>query len=359
LNSSSRVRLLDNSHHFPTFGSGEHSLVHSFDRLDTHDVHQSPDHLAYASQHQELGPTQSFVHDSGVANGSSSTSSTLAGKSSLAALSEQRVLWQQEEEFHRKQRAARRRYQLELEEMEHRLSEMATSARTELEQLGLIVEGHQHSATQLEEVLKRTMSGASQLSTMLSSKEQQTAELRDLVSEVSKTLHHMVSKVDAETHRIDELEKRVEGVRTSTGQLVDAESSLSKKGQDSKSLMHSIKKLENLVMRESDYRAAGIREVLEQVRGENSKKAHELESRWKADLECRKWRQVLSSTCSEGQRKRHCHTQALPASLHMPQHRLGASWLSPLSSRCPTSRSRLSPTFQKACCQHQSPSLRL
>mmetsp|Transcript_49119 Transcript_49119/g.116965 ORF Transcript_49119/g.116965 Transcript_49119/m.116965 type:complete len:725 (+) Transcript_49119:63-2237(+) len=323
--SGSRVQLFA-SRPFPTFGSGEQSLGHSFDgscEVPQERAHSS-DSLLFASSPEDFKESvmevPAVVTDAAISTPPSMTAGKPPPSSSW---SEQKSLWQQEEEFHRKQRASRRRYQLELEDMEHRLSEMATAARTELDQLGKVVENHQRSALSLEEVLKKTMSGVAQLSTMLTQKEQQTAELGDLVADVSQTLSHLVVKVDTEMQRIHDLENKVEALHGSTSQLLEAEGSLAKKSSDGKSVQHALRKLENLVMRESEYRAAGIREVLEQSRSEHAKRASEIEGRCKAEqeiLERRLEERLSQFEALSAEHRHHHHHDTLSSSAEHRHH---------------------------------------
>lgn len=180
--------------------------------------------------------------------------------------------------------------QTEEEELERRAGRM----QDRLERIRSAMEGQERRAASLEDVVDAASAGLARLGELLESQEHRTAELGQSISQANESVSRLGATAEAQAHRLTELERRCEGLGGRGHGAVE----LDRGRQDNEPVWQALRELQELVVHESEHRAAGLREVLgvlgqgvEQLRGEQARYASDVESRQRS--EARKAKQQL------------------------------------------------------------------
>eukprot|EP00928_Gymnodinium_smaydae_P016363 TRINITY_DN16121_c0_g3_i1.p1 TRINITY_DN16121_c0_g3~~TRINITY_DN16121_c0_g3_i1.p1 ORF type:complete len:934 (-),score=151.47 TRINITY_DN16121_c0_g3_i1:27-2828(-) len=200
------------------------------------------------------------------------------------ALDDAMALSRQHEQHQRKQHAAAKDAEQAALAGEKRvlaLRELARTVEMDLSALTEKLEAHERRASNIGDVVASAEDGLARLSSLLESKERRTVELGQSVRASDEGVVGIKSALDDQVGRLRELELRVEAARVPD----DAP-----RGVDTEPIWQALRELQELVVNESEHRAAGLREVLgvvsqsvEQLRNEQARQAGDFEDRARSD----------------------------------------------------------------------------
>lgn len=196
-----------------------------------------------------------------------------------------------QEQQWRRRRAAIREGEQRLEEAEQRaagLQEFLRGIGCAAERVAGILEGQERRAASLEEVVGASRVGLSRLSEILEGQERRTSELGQAISEASDTVARLGSDVDAQARRLSDVERRLASAAARSG--AEGASQAAPGRQDNEPIWQALRELQELVVHESERRAAGLREVLgvlgqslDQLRDEQARHLSDADSRLKSE----------------------------------------------------------------------------
>jgi len=200
---------------------------------------------------------------------------------------------EQEQQLQKRQRASARELQQQVEEAERRALGLREAARVAVERLDKIdgaLGGQEQRAAHLEEAVRAAGAGLSQLASLMEGHERKTMDLGQAIS----------SNMEAQAR----CETRNDTLRSSSdleGSVADAQR-VAREREDAP-LWQALREVQELVVHESEHRAAGLREVLgvfsqgiEQLRDEHGRQVADFEEKSRA--ECRRAKQRLTESQS-------------------------------------------------------------
>eukprot|EP00929_Paragymnodinium_shiwhaense_P069171 TRINITY_DN34897_c0_g1_i1.p1 TRINITY_DN34897_c0_g1~~TRINITY_DN34897_c0_g1_i1.p1 ORF type:complete len:833 (-),score=156.06 TRINITY_DN34897_c0_g1_i1:233-2731(-) len=186
--------------------------------------------------------------------------------------------------LHRKRRASHPDVNLAAEEGERRTSELRDvtwKLREELERIAGELHSQERRAKGLEEVVGSSGAGLTRLASLLEGKERRTSELGQAINRVDDGVSRLAQLIDKQAQVLADLQRQAEGLGAGANGT---------KTQDREPIWQALRELQELVVHESENRAAGLREVLsvlgqgvEQLRGEQSRVASDLEGRSRSE----------------------------------------------------------------------------
>lgn len=198
------------------------------------------------------------------------------------ALNEAAGLSREQDNIHRKHRSTGREIEQLFQGLEQRCQNLQDSARrleTELSGLTASMSGHERRAAKLQDVVASSSTGLSELAALLEGQERRTVDLAQALSTARKDLAELADRFEAS--RRSERRDR---------ELKSPASTRALEGQDADAIWKALRELQELVVHESEHRAAGLREVLgvigkdaEQLRNDQTRHEVEIEGRCKAD----------------------------------------------------------------------------
>jgi len=200
------------------------------------------------------------------------------------ALNEAAGLSREQDNIHRKHRSTGRELEQLFQSLEQRCQSLQDSARrleTELSGLTASMSGHERRAAKLQDVVASSNAGLSELAALLEGQERRTVDLAQALSTARKDLADLADRFEA-SRRSERRDRERE--------LKSPGSTRALEGQDADAIWKALRELQELVVHESEHRAAGLREVLgvigkdaEQLRNDQTRHEAEIEGRCKAD----------------------------------------------------------------------------
>ncbi|CAE7649001.1 unnamed protein product [Symbiodinium sp. CCMP2592] len=200
------------------------------------------------------------------------------------ALNEVAGLSREQDNVHRKHRSTGRELEQLFQSLEQRCQSLQDSARrleTEISGLTASMSGHERRAAKLQDVVASSNAGLSELAALLEGQERRTVDLAQALSTARKDLADLADRFEA-SRRSERRDRERE--------LKSPGSTRALEGQDADAIWKALRELQELVVHESEHRAAGLREVLgvigkdaEQLRNDQTRHEAEIEGRCKAD----------------------------------------------------------------------------
>ncbi|CAJ1363909.1 unnamed protein product [Effrenium voratum] len=201
------------------------------------------------------------------------------------ALNEAVSVSREQETLHRKHRNTGRdleQLSTGLEQRFHSLQETARRVEDLLPNLTNAINSQERRAQDLREVVTSSSNGISEIANLLESQERRTFDLAEAVSNARRDLAQLSSRLEDSGQSIQRLSEQLRRDR-------EPREAPSLEAQED-AIWKSLRELQELVVHESEHRAAGLREVLsvigrdtEQLRSELSRHEAEIEGRYKAD----------------------------------------------------------------------------
>lgn len=198
------------------------------------------------------------------------------------SLDEALVLSREQEQLQRKQRSSTRELDQQVEDAESRTTAIRDTMRSleqHLERLRHSIDGQSERALSLKEAV--TTSDSS-----LSAQERRAQGLEEVVEVATAGLARLGKLLDSQERRTADLGH---GIGSSSEKVTSPQDKLV--GGSNEPVWEALRELQELVVHESEHRAAGLREVLsvmgqtvEQLRGEQARSASESESKCRADF---------------------------------------------------------------------------
>ncbi|CAE7430635.1 unnamed protein product [Symbiodinium natans] len=199
------------------------------------------------------------------------------------ALNEAVGLSREQDNLHRKHRTAGRELEQLFQGLEQRcqsLQEIARRLETDLSGLTGTMSSHERRAANLQDVVASSNTGLSELAALLEGQERRTVDLAQALSSARKDLVEVSDRFETSRRSVHDPERRRDRELKSPAST--------REGQDE--IWKALRELQELVVHESEHRAAGLREVLgvigkdaEQLRSELSRHETEIEGRCKAE----------------------------------------------------------------------------
>jgi len=212
------------------------------------------------------------------------------------------ALAREHEENLKRHRGNTREVEATIEETERRiqaLREVARSLYDDVQRLGVDVDTNERRVRSIDELTGATGASLSKMTALLEGKERRVAEVGYAISTADQSAARLGAFVDAHAQRIQEFEVRGASTSNQRNTPGSPTSVARVAAADNEPVWQALRELQELVVHESEHRAAGLREVLgvlgqgvEQLRSEQGRQASELETRSRADH--RRTRQKLS-----------------------------------------------------------------
>eukprot|EP00931_Biecheleriopsis_adriatica_P033132 TRINITY_DN19249_c0_g1_i1.p1 TRINITY_DN19249_c0_g1~~TRINITY_DN19249_c0_g1_i1.p1 ORF type:complete len:791 (+),score=144.85 TRINITY_DN19249_c0_g1_i1:92-2464(+) len=216
------------------------------------------------------------------------------------ALTEAVATGREHEQLHRRHKTSGRGLEQQFEDLDERcgrLRQTILGLRAELEQLAGAVSDKEQRAASLSDVVSSASNGLSRLSELLEGQERRTSDLGQALSSAGQDLVRLNGRLEETGQRLAE-QTRQQDSSIFTGRS-ERLSDLERKDTDS--IWRALRDLQELVVHESEHRAAGLREVLgvigqgtEQLRSDHARLQNDMEVHWKA--ESRKIKQHISES---------------------------------------------------------------
>ncbi|CAE7411771.1 Dnajc28 [Symbiodinium pilosum] len=203
------------------------------------------------------------------------------------ALNEAVGLSREQDNLHRKHRTSGREMEQLFQSLEQRCQSLQDTARrleSELSGLTASMSSSERRAANLQDVVTSSSTGLSEMAALLEAQERRTVDLAQALSSARKELVELTERLDRfETSRHSFPERR-------DRELKSPASTRAMDSQESDAIWKALRELQELVVHESEHRAAGLREVLgvvgkdaEQLRSEQTRHEAEIEGRCKAE----------------------------------------------------------------------------
>lgn len=198
----------------------------------------------------------------------------------------------EQENLHRKSRNSARELEQLYQNLQDRCTGLQETARR-LEQdvfpaLTSSMQSHERRAQNLKEVVASSETGLSEMAKLLEGQERRTFNLGEALSNAGKDLLHLTNRLEDSGQMISEQLRQMDAMYLTKPCEARAMGEMSNKDNDA--IWKALRELQELVVHESEHRAAGLREVLgvlgrdtEQLRSDLNRHETEIEGRYKAD----------------------------------------------------------------------------
>jgi len=208
------------------------------------------------------------------------------------ALSDAVNISREQENLHRKSRNSARDLEQLYQNLQDRCTGLQETARR-LEQdvfpgLANTMQSQERRAQNLKEVVASSESGLSEMAKLLEGQERRTFDLGEALSNAGKELLVLTNRLEDSGQSISDQLRQMDAMYSKPSEVKAAFGEMSNKDNDA--IWKALRELQELVVHESEHRAAGLREVLgvlgrdtEQLRSDLNRHETELEGRFKAD----------------------------------------------------------------------------
>lgn len=208
------------------------------------------------------------------------------------ALSDAVSISREQENLHRKSRNSARDLEQLYQNLQDRCTGLQETARR-LEQdvfpgLANTMQSQERRAQNLKEVVASSESGLSEMAKLLEGQERRTFDLGEALSNAGKELLVLTNRLEDSGQSISDQLRQMDAMYSKPSEVKAAFGEMSNKDNDA--IWKALRELQELVVHESEHRAAGLREVLgvlgrdtEQLRSDLNRHETELEGRFKAD----------------------------------------------------------------------------
>eukprot|EP00434_Breviolum_minutum_P017538 symbB.v1.2.015480.t1/scaffold1156.1/size134879/10 len=150
------------------------------------------------------------------------------------------------------------------------------------------MQSQERRAQNLKEVVASSESGLSEMAKLLEGQERRTFDLGEALSTAGKELLVLTNRLEDSGQSISDQLRQMDAMYSKPSEVKAAFGEMSNKDNDA--IWKALRELQELVVHESEHRAAGLREVLgvlgrdtEQLRSDLNRHETELEGRFKAD----------------------------------------------------------------------------
>lgn len=198
----------------------------------------------------------------------------------------------EQENLHRKSRNSARELEQLYQNLQDRCTGLQETARR-LEQdvfpgLASSMQSHERRAQNLKEVVASSETGLSEMAKLLEGQERRTFNLGEALSNAGKELLHLTNRLEDSGQMISDQLRQMDAMYLTKPSEARTMGEMSNKDNDA--IWKALRELQELVVHESEHRAAGLREVLgvlgrdtEQLRSDLNRHETEIEGRYKAD----------------------------------------------------------------------------
>jgi len=202
-------------------------------------------------------------------------------------------LGREREHLERRQRASANELARQVGEVEHtmdettlaerRVREAVRCLREDLARLAAETDRQESRVARIDEAVAGATAGLTRLGVLLEGKEKRIAEFGQTVSMADQDVVRFASSVEAQVERMTDLERRLDNVRSAD---VDSFMRPALPAQANDTIWQALRELQELVVHESEHRAAGLREVLG-VLGQDIAKLRADQSKLLSDMDGR------------------------------------------------------------------------